>query len=82
MVLCELENFLYNKVSNILHEKGSISPDMALRISRAFDTSPELWMRLQESYNFGMPPIIQMNGGRHRKFVYPRNSLYLIFKIA
>jgi addiction module HigA family antidote len=39
------------KVSNILHEKGSISPDMALRLSRAFDTSPELWMRLQESYN-------------------------------
>ncbi len=39
------------KVSNILHEKSSISPDMALRLSRAFDTSPELWMRLQESYN-------------------------------
>jgi len=39
------------KVSNLIHEKGSISPDMALRLSRAFDTSPELWMRLQESYN-------------------------------
>jgi antitoxin HigA-1 len=39
------------KVSNLIHEKGSISPEMALRLSRAFDTSPELWMRLQENYD-------------------------------
>jgi len=39
------------RLSNIIREKSSISPDMALRLSRAFDTSPELWMRLQETYN-------------------------------
>ncbi|KHD07232.1 hypothetical protein PN36_21020 [Candidatus Thiomargarita nelsonii] len=39
------------RLSNILREKSSISPDLALRLSRAFDTTPELWMRLQETYN-------------------------------
>jgi len=39
------------KLSSLINAKGSISPDMALRLSRAFDTSPELWMRLQENYN-------------------------------
>jgi addiction module HigA family antidote len=40
-----------NTLSNIVNEKSSITPYMALRLSRAFDTSPELWMRLQETYN-------------------------------
>jgi addiction module HigA family antidote len=40
-----------NRLSNLVNEKSSITPDMALRLSRAFDTSPELWMRLQETYN-------------------------------
>ncbi|MEA2008736.1 MAG: HigA family addiction module antitoxin, partial [Chloroflexota bacterium] len=26
-------------------------PDMALRLSRAFDTSPHLWMNLQKNYD-------------------------------
>jgi addiction module HigA family antidote len=30
------------KLSNLINEKGSISPDMALRLSRAFDTSPRI----------------------------------------
>ncbi len=46
------------KLSNLIHEKGSISPDMALRLSCAFDTSPELWMRLQENYNLCHPSFI------------------------
>ena len=40
-----------NTLSNLVNEKSSITPNMALRLSRAFDTSPELWMRLQETYN-------------------------------
>ena len=36
-------------VSKILNERGSVTPDMALRLSRAFDTTPDLWMNLQKS---------------------------------
>lgn len=38
-------------LSKILNERGSITPDMALRLSRAFDTSPDLWLNLQNSYD-------------------------------
>ena len=38
-------------LSKIVNEKAAISPDMALRLSRAFDTSPELWLNLQKKYD-------------------------------
>ena len=38
-------------VSKITNEKGAITPDMALRLSRALDTTPELWMNLQQAYD-------------------------------
>ncbi len=38
-------------LSKIINERGSITPDMALRLSRAFDTSPDLWLNLQKNYD-------------------------------
>ena len=38
-------------LSKILNEKGAITPDMALRLSRAFNTTPELWLNLQKSFD-------------------------------
>lgn len=38
-------------VSKILNEHGTITPDIALRLSRAFDTTPELWLNLQKNYD-------------------------------
>ena len=38
-------------LSKILNEKGSITPDMALRLARAFDTTPDLWLNLQKNYD-------------------------------
>ena len=38
-------------VSKIVNEKGSITPDMALRLSKAFNTTPELWLNLQTKYD-------------------------------
>ncbi len=28
---------------NIINERGAITPDMAFRLSSAFDTTPDLW---------------------------------------
>ena len=36
-------------LSKILNEKGAVTPDMALRLSRAFGTTPELWLNLQKN---------------------------------
>jgi antitoxin HigA-1 len=34
-------------LSRVLNGKAAVSADMALRISEAFGTDPELWLRLQ-----------------------------------
>lgn len=38
-------------VYQISHEERSISPDMALRLARYFDTTPEFWLNLQTRYD-------------------------------
>jgi addiction module HigA family antidote len=38
-------------ISKIVNEKGAITPDMALRLSKAFNTSPELWLNMQTKYD-------------------------------
>jgi len=38
-------------LSKILNERGSITPDMALRLSRAFKTTPDLWLNLQQNFD-------------------------------
>ena len=38
-------------LSKIINERGAVTPDMALRLSRAFDTTPELWLNLQNNYD-------------------------------
>jgi addiction module HigA family antidote len=34
-------------LSELIHEKVSLSPDMAVRIAKATDTSPESWFSMQ-----------------------------------
>ena len=38
-------------LSKIVNERGDITPDMALRLSKAFKTTPELWLNLQQAYD-------------------------------
>jgi len=38
-------------LSKIVNERGAITPDMALRLSRAFKTTPELWLNLQQTHD-------------------------------
>jgi len=38
-------------LSKILNGNGGISPEMALRLSRAFGTTPDLWLNLQNNYD-------------------------------
>lgn len=35
-------------MSNLVNEKSDVSPEMALRLSKALGTSPEVWLSLQE----------------------------------
>jgi addiction module HigA family antidote len=39
------------RINEIVHEKRSISPDTALRLSRFFGTTAEFWVGLQTEYD-------------------------------
>ena len=36
-------------VNDLVHERRSVNPDLAHRLARVFDTTPEFWLRLQEA---------------------------------
>ena len=36
-------------VSELLHEKRSLSPDMAMRLAQLLDTTPESWLNMQQA---------------------------------
>jgi addiction module HigA family antidote len=38
-------------LSNLINGKNGISPEMAIRLSRAFGGSPEVWLRMQMAYD-------------------------------
>ena len=38
-------------LSKIVNRRGSVTPEMALRLSQAFKTSPELWLGLQQNHD-------------------------------
>jgi len=41
----------FRTINEILNEKRSISPDMALRLARYFGTTPDVWIGLQADYD-------------------------------
>ncbi|WP_299981553.1 HigA family addiction module antitoxin [Desulfobacula sp.] len=49
--LAETLNVSRKALSGIINEHKSITPDMALRLSQAFDTTPDLWANLQKNYD-------------------------------
>jgi len=38
-------------LSSILNGRAGISPEMAIRLSQAFDTTPESWLNQQQQYD-------------------------------
>lgn len=38
-------------LNHIIHAKSGISPEMAIRLSKAFGRTPETWLRMQLAYD-------------------------------
>jgi addiction module HigA family antidote len=38
-------------LNNVVHGKSGISPEMAIRLSKAFGSTPETWLRMQLAYD-------------------------------
>ncbi len=41
-------------LSELLNGKNGLSPEMAYRLSRAFGSTPEFWLRLQMAYDLAL----------------------------
>ena len=50
-------------VSDLIHERRSVNPDLAHRLARVFDTTPEFWLRLQEAVDVW--ETLEANGDKY-----------------
>jgi antitoxin HigA-1 len=41
-------------LNNIVNGKSAISPEMAIRLSKAFGSTPETWLRMQVAYDLAL----------------------------
>jgi addiction module HigA family antidote len=41
----------FRTINEIVNEKRGVSPEMALKLARYFDTSPDVWQNLQADYD-------------------------------
>ena len=54
-------------VNNLVNERAGISAEMAVRLSRAFGGSPEMWVRLQANYDLSKVEQDKINVARYRR---------------
>ncbi|MDH5649222.1 MAG: HigA family addiction module antitoxin [Gammaproteobacteria bacterium] len=54
-----------NTVSKIVNERGDITEDIAIRLSRALGSTPEFWLGMQAKYNLWM--LAQENQAEYKK---------------
>ena len=61
-------------LSKIINERGTITPDMALRLSRAFDTTPDFWLNLQKNFDLWQAEMESQEWKKVKPF--PQNVLH------
>ena len=54
-------------LNNLVNGKGGISPEMAVRLSKAFGGSPEMWLRLQANYELAQVRQDDIEVERYRR---------------
>ena len=50
-------------VSDVLHEKRSVTPDMAIRLGKLLGNGPEIWLRMQQAVDLW---TLEQRGGYER----------------
>ena len=54
-------------VNNLVNEKAGISAEMAVRLSKAFGPSPEMWVRLQANYDLSQVRQDEISVRRYKR---------------
>jgi len=52
-------------LNNVVNEKAAISPVMAIRPSKAFGSTPDTWVRMQEQAAFDLSRALKDRGKIH-----------------
>jgi addiction module HigA family antidote len=59
-------------LNNLVNEKAGVSPEMAIRLSKAFGSTPDTWLRLQMNYDLSKA---QKQAGKIRVKRYAAEAL-------
>ena len=54
-------------LNNLVNEKAGISPEMAVRLSKAFGSDAPTWLRIQTAYDLAQVNESAINVQRYRK---------------
>ena len=54
-------------LNNLVNGKAGVSPEMAVRLSKAFGSSPEMWLRLQANFDLAQVRQEQIEVRRYRR---------------
>ncbi len=63
-----------NTLFKIRTGKASVTPHLALSLAKAFDTTPQLWLNLQQKYDLWME---QNMGVHHRVIQIIKDGMFL-----
>ena len=63
--LAELMGVSRRTISEIVHERRGITPDIAFRLARVFNSTPEMWMHMQQAV--GLWETESLHGDEYRK---------------
>ena len=54
-------------LNNLVNEKAGISPEMAVRLSKAFGSTPEFWLRIQMAYDLAQIEHLKIHVARIKR---------------
>ena len=54
-------------MNNLVNEKAGISAEMAVRLSKAFGPSPDMWVRLQANYDLSRVRQDEISVARYKR---------------
>ena len=57
-------------LNSLVNERAGISPEMAVRLAKAFGSSPEMWARLQANYDLSRVRQEEIDVQRYRLASY------------
>jgi addiction module HigA family antidote len=54
-------------LNNLVNEKAGVSPEMAVRLSKAFGSDAGTWLRMQAAYDLARVNVSAVNIQRYRR---------------